>query len=406
MLARRMGVIAAVVLAAEGAAAQAPPARRQVIAASTLFDGRGGVLHDTRVVIENGRIVAIDPAAGPVDHDLRGLVVMPGWIDSHVHITWSFGLNGKDAGAQVDTPDAAYRAAANAWVTLLAGFTTVQSVGSLSDLSLRDAIARGQLPGPRILTSGEPLLGRGPATGSPDEVRAEIRARKDAGVDLIKIFAAGGILHGPPTLSAEQLYAACDEARRQGLRTLVHAYRDAVRLATRAGCTQIEHGLDATDDDLRLLAAMGTYLDPQGGLILETYRVNKERYLGRPFYTEQAFAALDSARPLQHDLLRRAARVPGLRILFGTDAIAGAHGRNAEDFIFRVRDAGVTPMNAMTSAQSLAAEALGLQREIGTIAPGFQADIIALAGDPITDITAVRRVAFVMKGGVVYKNAR
>src|SRR5918912_1248944 len=130
--------------------------KQLVIAASTVLDGKGGVLHDTRIVVEGSKIVRIDPNAGPVTYDLRGLTVLPGWIDSHVHITWSFGPDGKSAGAGTATPEAAYAAAANAWVTLMAGFTTIQSVGSPADLSLRDAIARDELPGPRILTSAEP----------------------------------------------------------------------------------------------------------------------------------------------------------------------------------------------------------------------------------------------------------
>src|SRR5438128_11778526 len=138
---------------------------RIVIAASTVLDGKGRVLHDTRIVIEGSKIVAIDPKAGPVDYDLRGLTLMPGWIDAHVHITWSFGRDGKNAGPGETTQDAAYRAASNAWVTLMAGFTTVRSVGSPNDIPLRDAIGRGQLPGPRILTAVEPLAGGGPRTG-------------------------------------------------------------------------------------------------------------------------------------------------------------------------------------------------------------------------------------------------
>src|SRR3982750_2369345 len=124
-----------------------------VIAASTVLDGKGGVLHDTRIVVEGSKIVRIDPTAGPVNYDLRGLTVLPGWIDAHVHITWVFGPDGKNAGAGATTPQASYAAAANAWSTLMAGFTTVQSVGSQADLPLRDAIAKGTLPGPRILTS-------------------------------------------------------------------------------------------------------------------------------------------------------------------------------------------------------------------------------------------------------------
>src|SRR6266516_4465924 len=149
-----------------------------------------------RIVIEGSKIVAIDPKAGPVDYDLRGLTLMPGWIDAHVHITWSFGKDGKNAGPGETTQDAAYRAAANAWVTLMAGFTTVQSVGSPNDVPLRDVIAKGSLPGPRILTANQALAGQGERSGTPDEIRAFIRKQKEAGADLIKIFAAQSIRQG------------------------------------------------------------------------------------------------------------------------------------------------------------------------------------------------------------------
>jgi imidazolonepropionase-like amidohydrolase len=207
------------------------------------------------------------------------------------------------------------------------------------------------------------------------------------------------------TMSQEQLNAACDEARKQGLRALVHAYRDAVRAATLAGCTEVEHGLGASDDDLKLMAERGTYLDPQAGLLLQTYLRYKDRYVAPPYYTEESFAAMKGLIPEHQEFMRRAVRTPGLKIVFGTDAVAGAHGRNADEFIHRVRDGGVAPMAAMVSANSLGAEALGMADQIGSIAPGLQADIIALDGDPLKDITAVRRVVFVMKGGIVYKNA-
>src|SRR5712672_4156302 len=183
--------------------AQTSHSKPIVIAASTVLDGKGHVLHDTRIAVEGSKIVALDPKAGPVDYDLRGFTVLPGWIDSHVHITWSFGENGKNAGADGTTQFAAYQSASNAWLTLIAGFTTVQSVGSPTDVPLRDAIAKGILPGPRILTAAEPLQGRGEQTGTPDEIRAYIRKQKEAGADLIKIFAANSIRRSETTLSQE-----------------------------------------------------------------------------------------------------------------------------------------------------------------------------------------------------------
>jgi imidazolonepropionase-like amidohydrolase len=379
--------------------------RRIVIATKRLLDGRGHVLRDSRIVVEGSKIVALDSKASPVDYDLRAFTVLPGWIDSHVHITWSFGPNGKNAGADETTQFAAYQSAANAWRTLMAGFTTVQSVGSPTDVPLRDAINKGDLPGPRILTAVEPLEGKGEKTGTPDEIRAFIRKQKAAGADLIKIFASESIRKGGGmTLSQEQLNAACDEANKQGLRTLVHAYKEAAGAAARAGCTEVEHGTMATDDDLKLLAERDTYFDPQAGLVIENYMANKDRFIGTEGYTEEGFAAMEKAVELDHDIVRRACKIPKLKVVFGTDALAGSHGRNAEEFVDRVRDAGVDPMSAMVSATSLAAEAMHLNDRIGSIAPGYEADIIALDGDPIKDITAVRRVVFVMKGGVVYKS--
>jgi len=388
--------------AALGLAAQDQPV---VIEAGTVLDGTGKILHNTRIVVENGKIARIDPKASPVTYDLRGLTVLPGWIDVHVHLTYHFAPSGK-YGDRSETPQQAELAiAGNAWATLMGGFTTVQSVGAAADIPVRDDIAKGMIPGPRVLTAVRPLFGRGPETGTPEQIREFVRKVKGEGADLIKIFASGSIRDGgKPTLSQEQLNAACGEANALGLRTLVHAYRDSVRMATLAGCTEIEHGTFATPADLKLMAEHGTYFDPQAGLVLENYLLFKKRFLGVGNYTEEGFKQMEEAEPLDHELFKESVATKGLKIVFGTDAVAGAHGRNAEELIDRVRDGGQKPMDAMVSANELAAESLRMEKQIGSIAPGLDADIIALAGNPLDDITAVRRVAFVMKGGIVYKN--
>jgi len=156
---------------------------------------------------------------------------------------------------------------------------------------------------------------------------------------------------------------------------------------------------------LKLMVQKGVWLDPQAGLVMENYLLNKDKFSGTPGYPEEVFPAIKEMIPEYHTFFKQALKIPGLKIVFGSDALAGSHGRNAEEFIDRVRDGGADPMGAMVSANSLAAEALGLSNQIGSIAPGLEADIIALDGDPIKDITAVRRVVFVMKGGIVYKNS-
>lgn len=389
-----------------------PPAHGQtsgtkpiVLRASLILDGRGNILRNTRVVIENGKIARIDEKAEGETYDLRGLTVMPGWIDTHVHIGWHFDADGRLADENEPKEQAALFAAANAWQTLQGGFTTVQSVGSASDKDLRETIARNGLPGPRILTSLEPIAGRGETTGTPNALREMVRQRAQNGADMIKIFASKSIREGAgQTLSQEQLEALCGEAKKMGLRTLVHAYGAAVRAATLAGCTQIEHGVYATDEDLRLMAEKGTYFDPQAGLVIQNYLDNKPHFLGIGNYTEEGFAIMARVLPEEQALFRRAAKTPGLKVVLGTDAVAGAHGRNAEELIYRVRDCGQDAMAALVSANWLAAEALRMSARIGTIAPGMEADIIALDGNPLENITAVRRVVFVMKGGAIYKN--
>ena len=378
-----------------------------VLKASTVLDGKGQILRNTIIVVENGKIARVGGAApqGAIAYDLAGLTVSPGWIDAHVHPTWHFDANGRLAGESEPKEQTVLAGAANSWKMLAAGFTTVQSLGTALDKDLRDAIDRMGLPGPRILTSLDPIFGRGEATGTPDELRAIVQKHAKDGADVIKIFASGSIREGgKPTLSQEQLNAICGEAKRVGLRTVVHAYGPSVRVASLAGCTQVEHGLYATDDDLRFLAERGTYFDPQAGLVMQNYLDNKSHYVGIGNYTEAAFEIMKKVLPEFQELFRRAIATPGLKVVFGTDAVAGAHGRNAEEFLYRVQTCGQKPMAALVSANSLGAEAVGLQDRIGTIAPGLEADIIALDGEPLKDITAVRRVVFVMKGGKVFEN--
>jgi len=397
-------VFLACLLSASLALAQERPI---VLKATTVLDGKGQAFHKTIVVIEGEKIARIGGVAPPeaITYDLKGLTVMPGWIDAHVHPTWHFDANGRLAGQDEPKEQTIIAGAANSWKMLAAGFTTVQSLGSPLDKDLRDAIDRLGLPGPRIITSLNPIFGRGDATGTPDELRAVVQQHAKDGADVIKIFASGSIREGgKPTLSQDQLNAICGEAKKAGLRSVVHAYGPSVRMATLAGCTQVEHGLYATDEDLRLLAERGMYFDPQAGLVMQNYLDNKSHYLGIGNYTEAAFEIMQKVLPEFQELFRRAIATPGLKVVFGTDAVAGAHGRNAEEFLYRVHTCGQSPMAALVSANSLAAEALGLQNHINSIAPGFEADIIALDGDSFKDITAVRRVVFVMKGGKLLEN--
>jgi imidazolonepropionase-like amidohydrolase len=222
----------------------------------------------------------------------------------------------------------------------------------------------------------------------------------------VKIFASKSIRDGgAATWSQEQLDAACGEAKAAGLRTLVHAHSaEAIRRAVLAGCTQIEHGVFADEATLQLMAERGVWFDPQCSLIFRNYLDNRSRYLGIGNYNDAGFAAMERAVPLAIATFRRATATRGLNVVFGTDAVAGAHGRNAEDLVCRVAEGGQPPMAAIVSATSLAARSLGLGDRIGTLAPGLEADLIAVAGDPAKDITALRHVVFVMKGGRVYRN--
>jgi imidazolonepropionase-like amidohydrolase len=324
---------------------------------------------------------------------------LPGLIDAHTHPGWYVDRQGKrNSGRSGDTPgQAALARAGNLYATLMAGVTTIQSVGGGEDLELRDATARNVIPGPRILTSITQLSQpRVPA----DSFRLRVRALKAQGADVIKLFASSGLgAGGEQLLSDEQIGAICSEAKAQGLRSVVHAISAiSVRAATLAGCTQIEHGTFATDAELKLMAEHGTIFDPQVCLVFQNYVDHPDAYS----FTDSSLAPLKAAIPTATAMFARAIRTPGLKIVFGTDAVALAHGRNADELLCRVA-AGQSAMDAIVSATSLGAWALGLGDHIGSIAAGYDADLIATDGDPSRDISATKRVVFVMKGGERYR---
>jgi imidazolonepropionase-like amidohydrolase len=370
-----------------------------VLDAGLVFDGRGELLHHQQVTIADGRIVALEAAGGAGGAvDLRRYTLMSGFIDTHVHLDWHFDHNGMLAKLEDEhREDTVLAVAENAWTTLQGGFTTVQSVGSANDAPVRDRINAGTLAGPRILTSLAQITRE---SGDPVALRALVRRLKAQGADLIKLFATSGLgAGGAQTMTAEQLEATCGEARAQGLRTLVHAIGDdGIRAAVLAGCGAIEHGTYASDATLALMRERGTYFDPNL-LVLHNYLDRLPQFR----FTQATADRLAGALPVTADVLARARRL-GVKIVLGTDAVAGAHGRNAEEIVYRVRDAGEAPRAALMSAESGAAESLGLGDRIGSVAPGFDADLIAVDGNPLEDITAVRRVVFVMKGGKIYRS--
>ncbi len=387
----------------------AGPDAAVVIRADRILDGRGAVLTARELVVRGGRIEAIAEAGateGAVVYELPGATVLPGLIDTHVHLGWHFdAATGRLSSAEstVTAGDRVLYAAENAWNMLASGVTTVQSLGGPEDVPVRDAIARGSLPGPRILTSIQPItLG----SGGPEEIRARVDELAAAGADVIKIFASASIrVGGTPTLSQEQLDAACGQARERGLRAVVHAHGpESARRSALAGCRQIEHGALLDRETLELLAERQLYYDPHTHLIFENYFVNQDRYLGIGNYTEDGFRQMRAAVPIALAAFREALDVEGLDIVFGTDAVAGAHGRNWTELVYRVREGGQDPMDAIVSATSLAAASLELDETVGTLAAGFEADVIAVAGDPIADIGALEHVVLVMRGGVVYRH--
>ena len=381
-------------------------AREVVIRARRVIDGRGAIIRGAAVVVDGSKIVRIDENPKSVDYDLGNRTLMPGGVDTHVHIGWHFDANGRSSEGENESPEEyALYAAQNAYATLMGGITTVQSLGAAIDKPLRDAIGRGVLPGPRILTAIDPITDD---KLTPDQLRAAVQKLKDSGADVVKIFASQSIRNGGgPTMSQEQMDAVCGEAKRLGLRTAVHAHGpESVRRSVLAGCNSIEHGALIDQATLDLMAEHGTYFDPNIDLVFRNYFENKSHFFGIGNYTDEGFAQMEKAVPKALNVFKMGLKTKGLKIVFGTDAVAGSHGRNFQELEYRVREGGQDPMAAIASATSLAAESLGIGDHVGTIAPGFDADLIAVDGDPLRDIGALEHVAFVMKSGRILKNVK
>ena len=390
---------------------QAQQPQRFVLRAARMLDVERGqiVRGPVTVVVEGGRITAVGAnVAAPIGAqviELGDATLLPGLIDAHTHITYHFDANGHFGISGDPNTDVTLRYAAdNARATLLAGYTTLRNLGAgaLVDIRLRDAIARGETIGPRLLVSGAPLT-PDMLYDAPDEsarladVRDFVRARVREGVDVIKLF-EGVDARGQALLSEGEVRAAVEEAARAGLRVAVHAHEAAaVKAAVRGGCASVEHGTYLDKEAIRLLVEHHTALVPT--LYLPTHYLAHKSQFAFDDATWDFFERLQA-----HNLDNtRQAHAAGAWIVAGSDAVAGLHGQNARELEWLVK-AGLTSTEAIRAATLDAARLLGIEGQTGAIKAGLAADLIAVAGDPTRDITTLQQVRFVMKGGQVFKD--
>jgi imidazolonepropionase-like amidohydrolase len=405
---------------------QQAPRRVAVHAGHTLDVKTGKLLSDQTLVIEDGRIVSVGPAADvkvPVDSvriELPNATVLPGLIDAHTHLTMEpkFGYDR----LAISVPREALIGARNARVTLMAGFTTVRNVGAsgYSDVALRDAINAGDVPGPRLLVSGPALSITGghcdnnmlpseyhaTSDGVADGIAAvqhKVRENIKYGADLIKVCATGGVLslgdnpqHSQYTL--EEMKAIVTDAHRLGRRVAAHAHgAEGIRWAAEAGVDSIEHGSYIDDAGIAAMKEHGTYLVPTLYLGDWMFEHVEETHMPPPLLAKAHDVIPAARKNIAH------AFSSGVKVAFGTDAAVYPHGLNAHEFAVMVR-LGLTPLQAIQAATINAADLLGWAGKVGTIEPGAWADIVAVDGDPIKDVTTLERVKFVMKSGEVVKN--
>ena len=410
---------------------QAPPVT--AIRAGTLIDGTGAApVKNAVILVQDGRITAaganVTVPSGAMVVDLSAYTVLPGFIDAHVHLIGHIIGDGdwQHQGLVESSAQRALLGAAHAQQTLEAGFTTVRNVGAdaFTDISLRNAINAGWVPGPRILGAGIsfgisgghcdgssglqpdiPESKGGFETGAADgveAVREMVRYDVKHGADVIKICATGGVLSptdsvGVQQYTEEEMRAVVEAARMMDRRVAAHAHGlEGIKAAVRAGVTSIEHGSILDAEAVRMMKEKGTWLVPT---LLAGYTVDSLARAGRlpPAIAAKALAIA----PRQHTSFKLAVD-GGVRIALGTDAGVMRHGTNGREFGLMVRY-GMTPMQAIVAGTSGGATLLGLEAEIGTIAAGKQADLVAVRGDPIQNIALLEHVDFVMKGGVVFK---
>jgi imidazolonepropionase-like amidohydrolase len=380
-----------------------------VLRAARMFDpANGQMIKDAVIIVEGDKVAAVGANLSiPRDAkviDLGDVTVLPGLIDAHTHMTYHFDKSGHFGLTADDNSDVTLKyAEENARRTLEGGVTTVRNLGAGErvDLRLRDEINRGEVPGPRMIVSGEPLTsddmrGLDDDAARVKRVREFVRARINEGVDVIKIF-EGVDEEGRAVFSSEEIRAAVEEASRAGLRVAVHAHEAAaVKAAVKGGCTSIEHGTFLDAEAIRLMVERHTTLVPT--LYLPThYLEHREQFAFDP----STWDFFEKLRASNLDNTRRAKRA-GVVIVSGSDAVAGLHGHNTREIEWLVK-AGLTPAEALRAATTDAARLLGLEGKVGEIKPGEFADIVAVAGDPLKDITAVEHVEFVLKGGQVVK---
>jgi len=414
--------------------ALAASAQTTVIHAGRLVDPDSGTaLTNQQVLIVGNKITAVGPQVNaPADAkviDLSTMTVLPGFIDCHTHIADGASLQDGDPfnSLKKSASQVALESVPNARVTLLSGFTTVRDVGTyraLNDIALRDAIARGNIIGPRMYVAGAYITitgGAGAMTGqapdiqlpwdlhygeanSPWEVRQKVRLLAHNGVDQIKVLSTGAVLtHGSNPQSTEftpeELQAAVDEAHNFGLKVAAHAHNpQGIKNAIRAGVASVEHATLIDDEGIALAKQHGTYL------VMDIYDEECIQEAGKKGAIPPDFLEHDRELGEKHRQNFRKAVNAGVKMAYGTDLGVCPYGSSPKQFAFMVKF-GMTPMQAIQSATSNAADLLGHANELGSIKPGKYADIVAVSGDPLQNISLLENVEFVMKDGKVYKGA-
>ena len=429
---RRTMLAAALAAVLVPAAAQDAPAPAGfAVQCGALVDVKAGrKLGPHTIVVRGKRIESVAAGRSEVDGlaslDLSAHTCTPGWIDMHVHMTGETSKESYSEGFRLNPEDYAFRSTKFAKRTLLAGFTSVRDLGGPA-IGLRNAIAQGWVDGPRIFAAGKSIattgghadptngLNRelsdavgepGPKEGvinSPDEARQAVRQRYKDGSDVIKITATGGVLSYAksgqnPQFTVDEVRAVVEAAHDYGYKVAAHAHgTEGMKRAVEGGVDSIEHGTYMTDEIMRLMKAKGTWYVPT--ISAGAYVAEKSKEPG--YYPEIVRPKAAAIGPQIQQTLAKAYKA-GVKIAFGTDASVYPHGDNAHEFELLV-EAGMPPIEALRAATVNAAELLGETASLGTIEAGKLADIVAVPGDPLADISLTRRVSFVMKDGVVYK---